>query len=84
MENDMDNIAAFAQKTGLTEDEVIILDHLIQAGNLYFDLPDNYDKDVPTFASHQQALIRLLMWRIVKRDHPEGWRPVGELEDREL
>jgi len=74
----------FAQRHGLTDDEARIFNHLIEAANLYGELPDNYDKNVVAWMDKTQELYRLLMWRVVKRDHPEGWQMIREIEDREL
>jgi hypothetical protein len=74
----------FAQRHGLTDDEARIFNRLIQAANLYGELPDNYDKNVVAWMDKTQELYRLLMWRVVKRDHPEGWQMIREIEDREL
>jgi len=74
----------FAHRHGLTDDEARIFNHLIEAANLYGELPDNYDKNVVAWMDKTQELYRLLMWRVVKRDHPEGWQMIREIEDREL
>ena len=84
MEEDRERLERLAQATGLTEDEVLIMDYLDQATRLYLDLPDNYDKDMFAWNRNRRGLDHLLMWRIVKREHPEGWVTLGEEEDREL
>jgi hypothetical protein len=74
----------FAQRHGMTTDEARIFNHLIEAANLCGELSDNYDKNVVAWMDKTQELYRLLMWRVVKRDHPEGWHSIREIEDREL
>jgi hypothetical protein len=63
MEETEDRIADLARGYGLTSDEAKILDHLIEAADLYTDLPDNYDKDIHAWMEYQQSMARMLMWR---------------------
>ncbi len=74
----------FAQRHGLSDDEARIFNLLVEAANKYGELPDNYDRNVVAWMDKTQELFRLLMWRVVKRDHPQGWHSIAELEDREL
>jgi hypothetical protein len=83
-EQHQDRIADIAQRFGLTQDEARIFDHLVEATALYDALPDDYDKSMREWVHHQRAMVRMLMWRVVRRDHPEGWHTVGEEEDRRL
>jgi hypothetical protein len=83
VEESRESISDFAQRHGLTDDEARIMDLLSEAGNLYVELPDNYDRDVVAWMAKTQELFRLLMWRVVKRDHPEGWRTIREVEEGE-
>lgn len=83
VEESRESISDFAQRHGLTDDEARIMDLLSEAGNLYVELPDNYDRDVVAWMSKTQEPFRLLMWRVVKRDHPEGWRTIREVEEGE-
>jgi len=84
MEESQSRIAQMVQKYGLTEDEARVFEHLIEATELYASLPDNYDKSIEEWMSYQESMVRMLMWRVVKRDHPEGWTTIREGEDREL
>ncbi len=84
MEENQDHITQWARNSGLTEDEAKILEHLELAAELYDALPDNYDKNIIEWSTCHGRLVRLLMWRIVKRDHPEGWISALEQEDRDL
>ena len=84
MEENRESSADFAQRHGLTEDEARIFELLVGATNLYGELPDNHDKDIEAWMKKTHDLFRLLMWRVVKRDHPEGWQSLREIEEREL
>lgn len=75
-----DLVHDIARKHGLTEHEARILQHIGSATKIYKKLPDNYDKDLSEWLVHERALARLLMVRVVKRDHPEGW--LTEAEER--
>jgi len=73
-----------AHRHGLTEHEARILHHLDRATTLYEELPDSYGKDLADWVAHREALAKLLMVRVVKRDHPEGWLTEVEEEYRKL
>ena len=73
-----------AHRHGLTEHEARILYHLDRATELYKRLPDHYNKDISSWTTHSEALARLLMLRVVKRDHPEGWLTEAEEQYRKL
>jgi len=73
-----------ARRHGLTENEARILHHLDQATQLYKRLPDHHNKDISSWTTYRKALFRLLMLRVVKRDHPEGWLTEAEEEYRKL
>jgi NADH:ubiquinone oxidoreductase subunit E len=73
-----------AHRYGLTEHEAQILHHLDQATQLYKRLPDHENKYISSWLLYREALSRLLMLRVVKRDHPEGWLTEAEEEYREL
>ncbi len=85
MEPDQDKILDISQRTGLDEHEARIFHYLIEAGNLYWELveQDDYGTKNDDWSFHQNGLFSLLMYRIVRRDHPEGWLTVGEVEERE-
>ena len=84
-------IIDLARKTGLTEHEARILDHIQQATDLYEELheqdPEDEGIDTNTWAEHQNGLTMLLMWRVVRRDYPEAWGAWGtgyeELEEED-
>lgn len=73
-----------AHRHGLTEYEAQILHHLDQATELYKRLPDHYNKDMNGWLNHREALAKLLMLRVIKRDYPEGWLTEAEEEYRKL
>lgn len=73
-----------AHRHGLTEHEARILQHIHSATEIYKSLPDNYSKDLPGWLAHERALTGLLMLRVVKRDHPEGWLTEAEEAYRRL
>jgi hypothetical protein len=70
-------IIELARKTGLTEHEARILDHIQQATDLYEELyeedPEDEGIDTNTWAENQNGLTMLLMWRVLRRDYPDGW-----------
>jgi exonuclease V gamma subunit len=86
MEPSSEHIADIAQRCGLSEHEARILYHLDEAADLYWQLwEENSDDpalDVSEWNIHQQALVRMLMMRVVKRDYPDGWLTEGEKEAR--
>lgn len=73
-----------AHRHGLTEHEARILHHLDQATKLYKRLPNHDNKDLSSWMTCKKALATLLMQRVVKRDHPEGWLTEAEEEYRKL
>jgi hypothetical protein len=84
VELDREHMNDIARRHGLTEHEAMILHHLDRATHMYKELPDHYDKDLSDWMAHKEALGRLLMVRVVKRDHPEGWLAEAEEEYRML
>lgn len=84
MELPREHIHEIARRYGLTEHEVMILRHLDKATELYRRLPDHHDKDLDGWVAHKEALVRQLMVRVVKRDHPEGWLTEAEERYRSL
>jgi hypothetical protein len=84
MELPREHMHEIARGHGLTEHEAMILHHLDRATKMYRELPDHYDKDLDGWVAHKEALARLLMVRVVKRDHPEGWLTEAEEEYRRL
>ena len=84
MELPKEHTHEIARRHGLSEHEAAILHHLDRATKLYKGLPDHHDKDTDGWVAHEEALVRLLMVRVVKRDHPEGWLSEAEEEYRRL
>ena len=84
MELPREHMHEIARRYGLTEHEVVNLGHLDKATELYRGLPDHHDKDLDGWVAHKEALARLLMVRVVKRDHPEGWLTEAEEQYRRL
>jgi hypothetical protein len=84
VKEDRERIPDIAHRHGLTEHEARILHHLDRATKLYEELPDNYSKDLAGWTAHREALAKLLMVRVVKRDHPEGWLTEADEEYRKL
>lgn len=84
MELNREHMHEIARRHGLTEHEATILHHLDKATDQYRELPEHYDKDLRDWIAHTEALRRLLMVRVVKRDHPEGWLTEAEEEYRSL
>ncbi len=79
MEENRNEFADLARRTGLTEEEAHVFYHLDRAAALYFRLPETGGlNDAVKFASNHQELVELLALRAVRRDHPEGWRDTAE------
>jgi hypothetical protein len=83
VELDRDRVADIAQRHGVDEREALILYHLGHAFELYFEIANEedhgYDVDLRDWVDHHTGLVDLLMRRVVKRDHPGGWRTAGEI-----
>ncbi len=83
MELDRDRIADIAQRHGVEEREALILYHLGHAFEVYFEIAKEedygYDVNLQDWVDHHTALINLLMRRVVRRDHPGGWRSGEEI-----
>jgi hypothetical protein len=82
VELDRDRIADIAQRHGVDEREALILYHLGHAFELYFEIAKEedygYDVNLQDWVDHHTGLINLLMRRVVRRDHPGGWRTGDE------
>jgi hypothetical protein len=82
MEQGKENLENLAGQAGLTVHEARVFKCLTNARNLYHALPDNHDKNLEDWEFHIDALSRMLMWRVVKRDHPQGWHSMGKEQDK--
>jgi hypothetical protein len=84
-EEPQDIIEDTARRSGLTEKEARILYHLSKATDYYFELLDEEGRknliDTMMWTTHEQVLVRELMARVARRDHPEGWRTERRGED---
>ena len=67
---------------GLSEDEAHIFAHLIEAQRIFHDLPDELPVD-RAFQESINTALNTLALRVVRRDHPNGWRTLGEIEEAE-
>jgi hypothetical protein len=83
VEINRDRIADIAQRHGVDEREALILYHLGHAFEVYFEIAKEedygYDVNLQGWVDHHTALINLLMRRVVRRDHPGGWRTGEEI-----
>ena len=83
MERDRDRVADIAQRHGVDEREALILYHLGHAFELYFEIAHEedygYDVNLQDWVDHHTGLINLRMRRVVRRDHPGGWRTAREI-----
>lgn len=64
------------QPSGLTKTETEIMDHLIEAWNLFTELGD-ISPDQPDFIDFQRAIrqgMRILASRVVTRTFPNYWQ----------
>jgi hypothetical protein len=74
MTDDQERIRRGVDRTGLTEAELQVFDSLVALGEAWFELPNRSLRDNAMFASGYDSIANLLAMRVVKRDHPEGWR----------
>ena len=83
MDLDRDRIADIAQRHGVGEREALILYHLGHAFEVYFEIAKEedygYDVNLQAWVDHHTGLVNLLMRRVVRRDHPGGWRTGEEI-----
>ena len=86
MEPDRERIVELARSTGATEQEAWVLYHLQSASKAWDELPSGKPRfpEKMRFFVHYQALIDMVLARIARRDHPEGWIPAGETEDEDV
>jgi hypothetical protein len=77
---DQKEIRGLAERTGMTEDEARVLRHLKELGNAWHRVPNINLVHHAMFSSSYQTIAGLLAQRVVKRDHPEGWRTHAEAE----
>ena len=74
-------IAELVGAYGLTEDEAYVFAFLLEAQQIYDDLPDVWFND-DAFYTGIQAAQDVLAKRVVRRDHPDGWLTFEEREER--
>lgn len=60
-------------KSGLTPDEELVMDHLIDAWQAYLKLPKQHPNDIQEFAARLHDLQARIAIRIVRRDYPQYW-----------
>jgi hypothetical protein len=82
MEQGKENLEDLAGRAGLTIQEARVLKCLRNARNLYHALPDDHDKNLENWDFHIDALFRMLMWRVVKRDYPQEWGSMRKERDK--
>src|SRR5919205_3031337 len=82
MEPGKENLEDLAERAGLTVHEARVFKCLKNARKLYHALPDNHDKSLKDWDFHIDALFRMLMWRVVERDHPQAWGSVRKEPDK--
>ena len=81
-EEGKENLETLAEQAGLTVDEARVFKCLRNARTLYHALRNDEDKNPKDWDFHIDALFRMLMWRVVKRDHPQGWpSSIGKARD---
>lgn len=83
MEIDRDRVEDIARRHGVGEREALILYHLGHAFELYFEIATEedhgHDVNMRDWVDHHTGLVNLLMRRVVRRDHPGGWRTAAEI-----
>ncbi|QYJ15576.1 hypothetical protein Rxycam_01400 [Rubrobacter xylanophilus DSM 9941] len=83
MEIDRDRVADIARRHGVDGREALILYHLGHAFELYYEIAKEeepgYDVNMRAWAEHHTGLVNLLMRRVVRSDHPGGWRAADEI-----
>jgi hypothetical protein len=86
MEPDRERIVELARSTGATEQEAWVLYHLQSTSKAWGELPSGKPRspDEMRFFVHYQALFDMVLARIARRYHPEGWIPAGQTEDEDV
>jgi len=74
MTDDQERIRRGVEKTGLTEEELRVFDNLVALGKAWLELPNRSLRENALFESGYDSIAGLLAVRVVKREHPEGWR----------
>ncbi len=68
-------------ESGLTEGEQRVMDHLVDAFNLFSDLERTHPSEMDEFVSAIHRLQDLLAVRIVRRQFPKGWPTFREQKE---
>lgn len=87
VEINRDRVADIAQRHGVDEREALILYHLGHAFELYYEIAkeedQGYDVNLRDWVDHHTGLVNPLIRRVVRRDHPGGWRTAEIIAMRE-
>ena len=85
MEPDQEHIARIASQTGATEAEALVIFHLQRMARAWNELPPDLatgttegggvarTREALLFTNHYQPLMNMMLARIARREHPEGW-----------
>ena len=73
MEEEWEEIAREAERTGATEQEAALLIRLREFGEMFSELPGITNVDLTTVNQCITTLTRVLATRVTERDHDEGW-----------
>ena len=81
-----ERITHIASSTGATEQEARVLYHLGEASEAWNKLPSRKPRwpEAMRFSVHYRALVDMVLARIARRDHPEGWKPPRDAEGQDL
>jgi hypothetical protein len=84
VEQNGEEIANLASRTGLTEDEARVLYHAERAVKLYDELPGgrNLANRMRLYMA-LETVRALLMERVLHRDRPDGWQRPYLLEEEQ-
>lgn len=66
-------MADISPKSGLTADEQVVADHLVEAVNAFGMLPRQHPSERDEFVEGINRCQNQLAWRIVQRTYPEEW-----------
>jgi hypothetical protein len=85
MEPDQERIARLVRQTGATEEEALVIFHLQSMARAWNELPPDLasrateggggarTRAALLFTNHYQPLMDMMLARITRREHPEGW-----------
>ena len=78
MEPDEDRIASIRRTTGASEAEARVMHYIMATNHALEQLPDEGMALMQRtlWSTHTHSLMDIMLARIARREHPEGWNEV--------